>query len=137
MSSSALLFALVTVVLNGSAQLLLRKAALTGAIPTAPLTLLRNPWFFGGLVAYAGSVLSWLIVLRKVPLSVAAPFVALVYVVVPLASRAVFDERITTRMWTGMLLVALGVTLVAKGAQESSPSDDRGTDERGSRGPTG
>lgn len=120
MSSTAIAFALVTVLLNGSAQLLLRKAALTGAVPTMPLTLVQNPWFLGGLVAYAGSVLSWLVVLRKVPLSIAAPFVALVYVLVPLASRAVFEDRITTRMWAGMLLVALGVTLVAKGAEESA-----------------
>jgi len=119
-SSSALLFALVTVVLNGSAQLLLRQAALTGAIPTSPLTLLRNPWFMGGLAAYAASVLTWLVVLRKVPLSVAAPFVALVYVLVPLASRSLFDDRITSKMWLGMLLVALGVTLVASGAPKAS-----------------
>jgi undecaprenyl phosphate-alpha-L-ara4N flippase subunit ArnE len=119
-NSSAVVFALVTVVLNGSAQLLLRKAALTGAVPTAPLSLLSNAFFMAGLVTYAGSVLSWLLVLRRVPLSVAAPFVALVYVLVPLASRAVFDDRITTRMWAGMLLVALGVTLVAKGGQETA-----------------
>jgi hypothetical protein len=109
-SSSALLFAFVTVVLNGSAQLLLRKAALTGAIPSVPFTLLRNPYFLCGLVAYAASVLSWLVVLRKVPLSIAAPFVALVYVLVPLASRTVFDD---------------GVTLVAKGGQEASAPSAR------------
>ncbi len=126
MNSSAVLFALITVVLNGGAQLLLRQAALTGAIPTLPLTLLRNPFFMGGLVTYAASVLTWLLVLRRVPLSVAAPFVALVYVLVPLASRAVFDDRITTRMWAGMLLVALGVTLVAKGAQETAGAETRG-----------
>jgi undecaprenyl phosphate-alpha-L-ara4N flippase subunit ArnE len=119
-NSSAVFFALVTVVLNGSAQLLLRKAALTGAVPTAPLSLLSNAFFMAGLVTYAGSVLTWLLVLRRVPLSVAAPFVALVYVLVPVASRAVFDDRITTRMWAGMLLVALGVTLVAKGGQETA-----------------
>ncbi|HEX3595837.1 MAG TPA: hypothetical protein VHU80_12080 [Polyangiaceae bacterium] len=119
MSSSALVFALITVALNGTAQLFLRKAALTGAIPTAPLTLL-NSWFLGGLVAYAASVLTWLLVLRKVPLSVAAPFVALTYVLVPLGSRAVFDDRITSKMWVGMLLVALGVTLVAKGAPKTA-----------------
>jgi undecaprenyl phosphate-alpha-L-ara4N flippase subunit ArnE len=113
---TATLFALITVVLNGGAQLLLRRAALGGAMPTVPLSLLRSGWFMGGLVAYAGSVLSWLIVLRRVPLAVAAPFVALVYVLVPLAGRAFFDERITSRMVVGMLLVALGVTLVAQGA---------------------
>jgi drug/metabolite transporter (DMT)-like permease len=124
MNSASLLFALITVVLNGSAQLLLRKAALTGAVPTVPVTLLRNPFFLGGLVAYAASVLTWLLVLRRVPLSIAAPFVALVYVLVPLASRTVFDDRISTRMWAGMLLVALGVSLVAKGGQETPKDAD-------------
>jgi len=128
MNSTAVLFAFVTVVLNGSAQLLLRKAALTGAVPTAPLTLLQNPFFMGGLVAYAGSVLTWLLVLRRVPLSVAAPFIAVVYVLVPLASRTVFDDRITTRMWAGMLLVALGVTLVATGGQETAGGTERGSE---------
>ena len=125
MNSSALFFAFVTVVLNGTAQLLLRKAALTGAIPTVPLTLLKNPFFMVGLVTYAGSVLTWLLVLRRVPLSIAAPFIALVYVLVPLASRSVFDDCITTRMWMGMLLVALGVTLVAKGGQETAEGPNR------------
>jgi len=117
-------FALVTVVLNGSAQLLLRKAALTGAIPTSPLTLLRNAWFMAGLVAYGLSVLTWLFVLRRVPLSVAAPVIALVYVLVPLASRLVFDDAVSTKMWLGMLLVVCGVTLVAQGSkseQAASP----------------
>jgi undecaprenyl phosphate-alpha-L-ara4N flippase subunit ArnE len=123
---TATLFALVTVVLNGGAQLLLRRAALTGAIPTVPLTLLKNPWFMAGLVAYAGSVLSWLLVLRRVPLTVAAPFVALVYVLVPLASRLFFDERITSKMVVGMLLVALGVTLVAQGAPRQAADAPRG-----------
>ena len=122
MKASSLVFALITVVLNGSAQLLLRKAALTGAVPAMPVTLLRNIWFLTGLVAYAGSVLTWLRVLGDVPLSVAAPFVALVYVLVPLASRVVFDDTINAKMWMGMILVALGVTLVAKGAPDTAPA---------------
>jgi drug/metabolite transporter (DMT)-like permease len=120
--TSSLVFALITVVLNGSAQLLLRKAALTGAVPAMPVTLLRNVWFLVGLVAYAGSVLTWLRVLGDVPLSVAAPFVALVYVLVPLASRVVFDDTINAKMWMGMILVAIGVTLVAKGAPDPAPA---------------
>lgn len=121
MKAASLVFALITVVLNGSAQLLLRKAALTGAVPAVPVTLLRNAWFMVGLLTYAGSVLTWLRVLGDIPLSVAAPFVALVYVLVPLASRVVFDDVISPKMWMGMVLVALGVTLVAKGAPDQAP----------------
>jgi undecaprenyl phosphate-alpha-L-ara4N flippase subunit ArnE len=124
-SSTSALFALVTVLLNGAAQLLLRQAAVTGAVPTAPLTLLRSPWFMGGLAAYGCSVLTWLLVLRKVPLSVAAPVVALVYVLVPLASRALFGDHVSPRMWIGMALVVLGVTLVSQGAPRgAAPSTD-------------
>lgn len=126
MTPVAILFAAVTVVLNGSAQLLLRQAALTGAVPTNPLSLLRNTWFLGGLAAYGISVLTWLFVLKRVPLAVAAPFVALVYVLVPLASRLLFADSITLRMWLGMLLVVAGVTLVAGGAPEP-PRSAQGT----------
>jgi drug/metabolite transporter (DMT)-like permease len=120
-SPTSVLFALVTVLLNGSAQLLLRKAALTGANPASPLSLVRNGWFMVGLGAYAVSVLTWLFVLKRVPLAVAAPFVALVYVLVPLASRMFFDDHVSSRMWVGMLLVVLGVTLVAQGSGSEQP----------------
>ena len=124
MSPSSILFALVTVVLNGGAQLLLRKAALGGAAPSNPLSLLRSGWFVAGIGAYGLSVLTWLVVLRKVPLSIAAPFVALVYVLVPLASRAVFDDVLTARMWLGMTLVVVGVSLVATGAPDRARAAD-------------
>jgi undecaprenyl phosphate-alpha-L-ara4N flippase subunit ArnE len=121
----AILFAAITVLLNGSAQLLLRQAAHTGASPTEPLSLLKNPWFMAGLVAYGVSVLTWLFVLKRVPLSVAAPFVALVYVLVPLAARVLFSDGITPRMWLGMVLVVAGVTLVAEGAPEDDTALER------------
>ena len=116
MNGIAALFALVTVLLNGGAQLLLRKAALTGAVPTSPLSLFQNSYFLGGIAAYGVSVLTWLFVLKRVPLSVAAPFVALVYVAVPLASRVLCDDTIAPKMWLGMLFIVIGVTLVAQGA---------------------
>jgi len=123
---AAILFALVTVLLNGGAQLLLRKAALTGASPTNPLSLVKNAWFLTGLAAYAISVLTWLFVLRRVPLAVAAPFIALVYVLVPLASRLLFEDTVSTKMWIGMLFVVFGVTLVAQGSSSAAgPSSGR------------
>jgi len=128
MSAIAMAFALVTVTLNGSAQLLLRKAALSGASPTNPQSLITNGWFMGGIFAYAFSVLTWLFVLKRVPLSVAAPFVALVYVVVPVVSRLVFGDTILPRMWAGMLLIVIGVTLVAQASPSSgNPASGSGT----------
>ena len=114
MSPQALVLTLATVVLNGSAQLLLRGAALRGAVPTQPMTLLRSPLFMIGLVTYGVSVLTWLAVLRRVPLSIATPFVALVYVAVPIAAKVVFGDHLSWRMALGMAFVAVGVTLVGK-----------------------
>jgi drug/metabolite transporter (DMT)-like permease len=121
-NSFAAAFAMVTVILNCTAQLLLRQAAMSGAVPTAPLTLVKNVWFLCGLAAYGISVLTWLLVLRRVPLSIAAPFVALVYVLVPVASRVLFDDPLTGRMWLGMAFVVLGVSLVAQGAPKPTAS---------------
>jgi undecaprenyl phosphate-alpha-L-ara4N flippase subunit ArnE len=118
-SGASAVFAFITVILNGAAQLLLRQAAVNGATPGDPLTLLKSPWFMGGIAAYGCSVLTWMVVLRKVPLAVAAPFVALVYVLVPLASRVLYGDHVNTRMWVGMALVVLGVTLVAQGAPKA------------------
>lgn len=112
MGRVALIFALITVVLNGGAQLLLRRAALTGAEPTNPVSLI-NIWFLCGIASYAISVMTWLLVLKRTTLAVATPFVAMVYILVPLASRFVFGDTITGRMWIGMLLVVVGVSLVA------------------------
>lgn len=64
------------------------------------------------MALYGISVLTWLSVLKRTPLAVAAPFVALVYVIVPLLSRSVFGDVITHCMWIGMGFVVLGVTPV-------------------------
>ena len=109
----SLSLALATVFLNGAAQLLLRGAATRGADPTQPLTLLKSPMFITALFAYGASVLTWTAVLRKVPLTVATPFVALAYVVVPVAAKLIFDDELAPRMVLGMLLVVVGVVVVA------------------------
>jgi len=114
MSPNSIALALATVLLNAGAQLLLRGAAVRGADPFRPATLFTSPLFLLGLVGYGVSVLTWLAVLRKVPLSVAAPCVALVYIVVPVAARLVFADVLNWRMLGGMALVALGVVVVAR-----------------------
>jgi drug/metabolite transporter (DMT)-like permease len=110
----SLFLTFLTLVLNGAAQLLLRGAALRGADPTRPATLVTNPMFVAGVAAYGISVLTWLAVLKRVPLTVATPFIALVYVLVPIAAKFVFGDLLSWRMLGGMALVLAGVTLVAQ-----------------------
>ena len=113
MTSRSLGLALLTLVLNSAAQLLLRSAALRGATAERPLTLVQSPLFLAALAAYGLSVLSWLAVLKKVPLTVATPFIALVYVLVPIAARLLYGDVIGGRSAAGMLLIVIGVVLVA------------------------
>jgi drug/metabolite transporter (DMT)-like permease len=112
MSLSSIVLAILTAVLNSAAQLLLRGAALRGARPEEPATLLGSPLFFGALLCYAASVLTWLAVLKKVPLPTAIPFVALAYVAAPLGGRLAFGDPLGTRAVMGMLLVIAGVLVV-------------------------
>jgi undecaprenyl phosphate-alpha-L-ara4N flippase subunit ArnE len=113
MARESLLLAVLTVVLNGAAQLMLRGAALRGASPDSPLQLAKSPLFLAAIASYGLSVLTWLAVLKRLPLTVAMPFVALVYVLVPVAAKFVFDDVLTWRMGLGMALVAMGVVIVA------------------------
>lgn len=107
--------AILTVILNSSAQLLLRGAALKGATPANPLSLLKSPLFMIALVVYGASVLTWVAVLKRVPLPTAIPFVALMYVIVPIAAWRVFGDTVNVRMLAGMVLVIVGIVIVARG----------------------
>src|SRR5439155_23479458 len=104
----------LTLVVNGAARLLLRGGALSGAAPSKPATLVTSPMFLVGVAAYGISVLTWLAVLKRVPLTVATPFVALVYVLVPIAAKFAFGDVLSWRMIGGMAMVLAGVTLVAQ-----------------------
>lgn len=115
LSPGSIALALATVALNSSAQLLLRGAALRGASPAEPLTLLRSPLFLVALVAYGASVLTWTAVLRKAPLGVALPFVSLAYIAVPVAARFLLGDPLSWRMMAGAVLVVTGVVVAAWG----------------------
>jgi drug/metabolite transporter (DMT)-like permease len=105
--------AIATAALNTTAQLLLRGAALKGATPAEPIALAKNPLFICALAAYAISVLTWLSVLKRVPLPVAMPFMALTYVLAPVAARFIYQDAINLRMAGGMTLIVSGIIIVA------------------------
>jgi drug/metabolite transporter (DMT)-like permease len=60
------------------------------------------------------SLLTWLHVLRYIPLSIAFPISQVVHVLVPLCSWLLLGESITSLRWGGIALVSLGLALVAK-----------------------
>ncbi|HVF70309.1 MAG TPA: hypothetical protein VM940_01760 [Chthoniobacterales bacterium] len=60
------------------------------------------------------SLITWLYVLRYIPLSIAFPISQAVHVLVPLGSWLVLGENIIGLRWAGIALVSLGLLVVAK-----------------------
>jgi drug/metabolite transporter (DMT)-like permease len=71
-----------------------------------------NVWL--GILFVIVSFVSWLYVLRFVPLTIAFPLSNFVHVLVPLSSWIFLDEMISTQRWCGIVLVLIGVLTVAK-----------------------
>jgi drug/metabolite transporter (DMT)-like permease len=86
----------------------------------SPLTLISDiasRWqIWAGLAVYVVSAAVWVFALARVPLSFAAPMLALTYVGVPVASISVFDESLTPAQWLGIAIAAVGVMVVALAA---------------------
>jgi drug/metabolite transporter (DMT)-like permease len=71
-----------------------------------------QPRVWIGLCLFGISALFWLVVLTRLPLSVAYPFVGLTYIVVVFWSRFVLDESVPVLRWMGVALIAVGIAVV-------------------------
>ena len=61
-------------------------------------SLLGSPHFRAALCVYGAATLLWVLVLSRVPLGRAMPFVALTFVIVPAVGAAFFGERFGERL---------------------------------------
>jgi multidrug transporter EmrE-like cation transporter len=93
-------------------QLLFKKAALAGAGEALPWAFI-NRWIFLAILLYGAATLIWTWVLRTTPLSVAYPFAALAFVLVPLLAAAVYGEPLTARVLMGAALIVAGIVVSA------------------------
>jgi len=78
------------------------------------LTGLASPYIWLAIVFVILSLVTWLHVLRTLPLSVAFPISQVVHALIPLGSWIVLGESITSLRWFGITLVLLGLVIVAK-----------------------
>jgi drug/metabolite transporter (DMT)-like permease len=72
----------------------------------------REPRLWAGLTLFGISAVFWLVVLSKVPLSFAYPFVGLSYIVIVLVARVVLHEHVPPLRWLGVAIVATGIAIV-------------------------
>jgi len=116
---------LLSVLLNSAAQLLLRhgmpKVQLntdSGLIQlmSSCAKAALSPWVFSGLLCFAASLVIWMYVLSKVPVSFAYPFNSVGYVMVVTLAFVFFGEPLGPMRGVGIALICAGVFLVARGA---------------------
>lgn len=118
------LLILASVSLSALAQIVLKSGMSTpsvvGAMHNAPardfvVEVATNPRVVGGLTLYFASAALWLLVLARMPVSAAYPFVGLGFVMTMLLGWLFLDETVNVVRLGGTLLVAMGVVLIAKG----------------------
>lgn len=120
MSSVILLLSAILIAALG--QLLLKKGMISvGGFSSQNNNLLRyfinafaNPYVLLGLIGYFLGALVWLLVLTRLPLSVAYPCISLGYVIVAISSKFIFQEHISVIRWIGIATICLGVFLISK-----------------------
>jgi drug/metabolite transporter (DMT)-like permease len=101
---------LLSIALGASGQLLFKAASL--AHPADQQGMLRtilDPRTIGGFACFFTSAILWIFALKRLPLSIAYPMVALSYVLIFIGSATLFHETITWRHWLGAGLIFAGI----------------------------
>ena len=100
-------------------ELLLKRGASDTANPAQAwswtgVTGLASPLVWLGIIFVIVSFISWLYVLRYIPLTVAFPLSRVVDILVPLGCWFFLGEAISPRRWCGIALVIIGLAVTAK-----------------------
>lgn len=125
MAKSVYPLILLSVAISAFAQIALKagmsspsiqRALASGGSRGAPLLdIALNPFVILGLTLYFGSAAVWLLVLSKVEVSFAYPFVAIGFVMTALLGRMVFHDSFSAAKILGTLLIMAGVIVLARG----------------------
>lgn len=86
--------------------------ARTDRRPQWLLAVLTEPLVWAGVGLWVVESIAWVLVLQKLPLSVAYPLMTATYATVPLAGFLVLGERMSWRRIGGAVLIFVGVALV-------------------------
>ena len=122
MSAASIGFLLCGVLLNATAQLLLKAG--TNAVGHFEFTaqnfvpvglrLALEPHILGGMACYVVSLVVWILGLSRAPVSVAYPLLSIGYVLNAVAAWHFFGESLTAQKLVGIGFIILGVVLVTR-----------------------
>ena len=109
-----LVFAIVAATAAGDVlQSLEMKGHPQSSVATTARKLFKRPLLLLSIGCMAISFLSFALLLRIADLSFAVPVTAASYVVETLLAKWILQEQVDGRRWTGAVLVACGVALLA------------------------
>ncbi len=122
MSAVSLSLLMLGVLLNASAQLLLKAGTnavghfeFTAAnILPVGLKLAFQPYIMGGVGCYVVSLVVWIMGLSRVPVSIAYPMLSIGYVLNAVAAWHLFGESLTAQKLAGIGFIIAGVFLVTR-----------------------
>jgi multidrug transporter EmrE-like cation transporter len=93
-------------------------AAIEASGPASTLiTAFRSPLVWLGLALYGVGALAWILVLTRMDLSLAYPFLALNFVLIAIVSRVFLGESIPALRWAGIAVICCGILLIARSAR--------------------
>ena len=124
MNQYLILLILCSVLLSSIAQIVLKtgmsnvsvlQAMQSQSVMQAFMVIATNVYVIGGLTLYFASAAVWLLVLARVDVSFAYPFVGLGFVVTMLLAFFINGEVLSTTKIVGTLCIALGVAIMAQG----------------------
>lgn len=110
MSLSQFVFISLTVLALATGQILFKLASTTVEFSLAGLwSAMVNVKLIIALVVYAGATVLWLFALKTTPLSIAYPFTAMAFFIVPVLAHFFLDETLSWNTFLGAILIAIGV----------------------------
>lgn len=117
-----LLLILSSVSLNAFAQLFIRKGMLKiGSVSLAfdqlfnmVLAVFTNVYLLSGMFSYGISIILWMIVLSKVNVSLAYPFLSIGYIITTVLAYLFFNEPITFQKVLGIIIICIGVFILTQ-----------------------
>ena len=111
---SALIALGLTVLFRSLGTIFAKQAAFTSPAGDV-LGFLVNPWYIAELVSLGLQAVTWLLTLKKLPLTFAYPFLSISFCLNLLAAVFLFDEPMHLRHLIGVVVILAGTIISATG----------------------
>lgn len=102
------LMLLICIVTEGARELCFKRAA----DGVEFITAMRHPLTWVGIAFWLIEITTWVMLLQRMPLTIAFPLMSLVYVLVVMSGAWILKETVTKRHYAGAVLITIGVACI-------------------------